>query len=582
MSDAIVQIGTQIAADLPSTSEQVAFLPIKTTGDLLAILAGGKSRSLRMLKTTCGHLGTYLNLPGDQIPFDLLCARRKGFRKFLAGRRYSENTIRSYVYQTGVLVRTARKYGWKADADVPEKWRSLLEVAGAKKIADIVRDLSLATKSPAEVTVESVEQWCAAMTQEGMLFTTVAAKRNAFWRLLCDTGWSTFNPPYLIKQSKYGVALDQLAPELEAEIQAVLKWKTAEFAKGRPKWGKIRMITAKGFQLTLTQIAGFAINIYGIQPASLVELIQKDLIEAYVEWAINERGHTGYTLQRRLGTVAALMCNHPAYASFDFNWMRSLIDSIELGDLSDRKQRKAEKYIDYAMLETIPDKIRAERVAYAKKKKKNAKKVARIAMEEFMFRWLLVLPWRQRNIREMRIGGPAPNLFKARIAPFSELDKPTWVVEEEARNSQAEFWQIKFSAKETKTGLAIHLLLPKQLIRPLEEYLTDHRPVLLDGNRTETLLLNMAGKPMRADLVEKAIGHWSLQFSGTRTTPHLFRDSVAYAWLKSHPKDFLTLTKLLWHKRVETTLSIYGARFNESSGVAAMEAWLEQRQTIAA
>ena len=199
-----------------------------------------------------------------------------------------------------------------------------------------------------------------------------------------------------------------------------------------------------------------------------------------------------------------------------------------------------------------------------------------------MMRWLLILPWRQRNLRECRIGGPAPNLFKAKLPPLSELDKPRWVVEEEARNPSAEFWQIRFSPKETKTRTAINLLLPRQLIASLEHYLAEYRPLLLRNRHTDTLFLNWAGKPMRADSVEKIIGRWSAKFCGVRTTPHLFRDAVAFAWLKEHAKDYLTLSKLLWHKNVQTTIRTYASRFNESSGVCAMEAWLDQRAATAA
>jgi integrase len=275
--------------------------------------------------------------------------------------------------------------------------------------------------------------------------------------------------------------------------------------------------------------------------------------------------------------VDAVMSHHPAYASQDFSWLKSLIDSVHLEDDAERKQRKAEKYVDYDVLEAIPGKIRVFREAYEKKRKKNIKRVARMAMEELMIRWLLILPWRQRNLRECRIGGPAPNLFKGKIPPFSELDKPAWVVEEETRNPSTEFWQIRFSPKETKTRLAIHVLLPRQLIEPLEQYLAEHRPYLVGDRNAETLFMNQSGRAMRADLVEKAIGRWTSQFAGVRTTPHLFRDAVAFKWLKAHPKDFLTLAKLLWHKNVQTTIRIYGSKFNESSGTLAMESWLEER-----
>jgi integrase len=70
----------------------------------------------------------------------------------------------------------------------------------------------------------------------------------------------------------------------------------------------------------------------------------------------------------------------------------------------------------------------------------------------------------------------------------------------------------------------------------------------------------------------------TLRHAGRRVSPHPFRDIVAYTWLKEHPKDFLTLSKMLWHSNINTTLQIYGSRFNESSGVCATESWLDGRE----
>jgi hypothetical protein len=152
------------------------------------------------------------------------------------------------------------------------------------------------------------------------------------------------------------------------------------------------------------------------------------------------------------------------------------------------------------VLEAIPGKIRAERERCEKKKKKNAKRAALLAMEELMMRWLLVLPWRQRNLRECPIIGPEPNLFKGKIPPFTELDKLLWVVEEESRNPNAEFWQIRFKPKETKTGIAVNILQPRQLIGPLEQYLAEYPPYLPAGRNTDTLFLNQVGKPIQTDI----------------------------------------------------------------------------------
>ena len=60
--------------------------------------------------------------------------------------------------------------------------------------------------------------------------------------------------------------------------------------------------------------------------------------------------------------------------------------------------------------------------------------------------------------------------------------------------------------------------------------------------------------------------------------PHLFRDVVALEWLQHHPEDYLTVSKILWHARIETTLGIYGRNFDESHGTRRMEEWLDQRE----
>ena len=68
------------------------------------------------------------------------------------------------------------------------------------------------------------------------------------------------------------------------------------------------------------------------------------------------------------------------------------------------------------------------------------------------------------------------------------------------------------------------------------------------------------------------------RYGGKSVNPHLIRDIVAFAWLKEHPKDYLTLSKILWHANINVTIKTYGSRFDESSGVCAMESWLEERE----
>jgi integrase len=579
MNCAQLQNGIEIALLVPdpSGSDKKQTLPVKTTGDLLAILQANPTRKFKFLRTVCGHLGRYLELPGDQIPLDLIEDKKCGFRPFLDSRRYTENSIRTYVNHQRSLLKTAKLHGWDPDGNPTDAWRPLLKLAVEQRITDVVRHFARSMKSPKGVTKEAVDQWGEARIREGGVYTTVAHKKNEFWRLLQTTGWITTTPIHMLKFTPYGIPLEDMPTKLREDIQTVLNWKMAPFARNRPKFGKIRAVTAKNDRLILTQLASYVVKVAGGSPQSLHDLVQQDNVEGFTEWAINERHIKGRSVQGRLAGILAIVKHHPMFAGQGFAWFKTLLDSIPLEDDSERRKRKAVKYVSYDELEAIPAKIRAFREAYEKKRKQSPTKIAQLAMEELIFRWFLVFPWRQRNLRECLVSGPAPNLFKARIPPISTLDKPHWIEEIQAEDPAAEFWQISFSPSGTKTHIPVDLFLPRHLIQPLEEYLREYRPLMLNGKDTCTLFVTPRGKRMRSDQVGKVIGHWTTLFASNRTTPHVIRDSVAYKWLKVHPMDFLTLSKILWHKNIQTTIRTYGARFNESSGACAMEEWLGQR-----
>lgn len=155
---------------------------------------------------------------------------------------------------------------------------------------------------------------------------------------------------------------------------------------------------------------------------------------------------------------------------------------------------------------------------------------------------------------------------------------PIWAAEERQKNPNVAFWQFHFTEEETKTGCAVDALIPHQLIEPLEEYLSHFRHDLVSQDDPGTLFLNEAGRPMSLNQVTSVVSDNTLRHGGRRVTPHPFRDIVSLAWLKAHPKDYLTLSKLLWHANPNEVIRTYGTLFNESSGVCAMESWLDERE----
>ena len=566
--------GSQIAQDLPtfSNTDQNP----NTLGDLMDRLQQQPPKTFPMLRTTCSILVAYQGKPADQISLDSVFSAKDGLRPFLESRKYSENSIRSYVNYVRILLNAAKEWGWQPDSSMPDAWHPLIQAGKARYCADVFRYVARQGKLPSNVTVADLDQWEAARLQLGLSLNDTKSKKRWFWRLLRDGGYAKNIPPSLMRERNFGFSMKRLPADLKDQVEEILRWKQAAYEPDRPKDGRHRAITAEALRRTVCRVLAFAVNVRGETGiTSLSQLAQKPILRHFSEWCINIRQIKGRTVQGYLHLFPSCLRRHPSYSSLDFDWLNPLLDSIPVEPESEVRMRKAAKYLEYRVIEAIPAKIHAERPIAAKQ---GIEHLSRSAMEELLMKWLIILVWRQRNIRECRVNGPTPNLYKAKIPPFAQIDKPDWAQREEQLNPEAEFWQFHFSRDETKTGKDVHALLPRPLIAPLEEYLRDYRPHLIQGVDPETLFLNRKGKPLSIDQVTDLTYELTQRHGGRRVNPHSFRDVVAFTWLKEYPKDYLTLSKILWHANINMTIRIYGSRFNESSGVCAMESWLEERE----
>lgn len=570
-----IQNGSQIASKPHESAADCAYTSPTTLSELLGILESDSPKSLPMLRSAVVKIAEFQNQRTEEISLDRVFEMRSPLRRYLKSRTYTENSIRTYVNLVSTLIQKARAAGWRPYQTLSEEWQQILAVAPKNKCTDIVRSLALLRKSPREVTSDDVDAWCENALGRGLRSIKVNRKRGAFWRLLRECGMTDYKPLSAIRAQVYKVPFEQLPQQLRMDVEQLIKWKTAEFQLGRLRGEQIRAVTANGIIEKVCQLFGYAVNVRGLSGIeSLLQLAQLDFVSDYVSWCINERGVKGVTLRTHLGRLDVAMRQHPSYKSLDLSWFKPLLESLPVEPESERRMRKAKKYLEYSDMEAIPAKIHAERLPAT-----GSRKPAEVlAMEELLFRWLLALPWRQLNIRECRIRGARPNIFKDRIPTHIPMDVPAWVRAEEQRNSEAVFWQMHFMPKETKTGREIHAVVPRPLIKPLEEYLAKFRPRLLKNGDPGTLFISRDGTSMTPHQVYYLVTSITSRHGGRSVNPHLFRDIVAFAWLKAHPKDYLTLSKILWHANINYTIKVYGSQFDESSGVCAMESWLEERE----
>jgi hypothetical protein len=95
---------------------------------------------------------------------------------------------------------------------------------------------------------------------------------------------------------------------------------------------------------------------------SLSNLITREHIAGFTGWATNECKVKGQSLSTGLGMVYAALRYNPRYAKLDLSWFENIIDQLPVESQSTVDERKARKYIPYAVAEQIPKRIRAKRM----------------------------------------------------------------------------------------------------------------------------------------------------------------------------------------------------------------------------
>jgi hypothetical protein len=451
-------------------------------------------------------------------------------------------------------------------------------VAKAVGCAGIVRYAIAQGIMPSVFSDEHLNAWGEMMLIEPRSFNYVRARKKEFRRVLIQSGLAQKLPGISHRKlCNYGVPLRTFPERLRDEVIALLDWKQAPYSEGRSRDWKIRNSTAKALKGTFERLYGFItkyneINGQHTPISSLAELVTKESVGAFIGYLLNERNLIGEGVYVRLASVCAALKQR--YKDRDLAWFRELLSGIEQSTESELWARKEATSLPYEVLVTVAERLHEKRTRTAKT---DLRQIARLVHDELLFRWFLIMVWRQRNVRECRIGSDPmrANLFKDKISSSAKINVPRWAKERLKLNPDAHFWQYSFREQETKTGRGVHSVLPRRLVDLLEEYLQYHRPILLVGSDPGTLFVNLHGRPLTGGTVNTLVGNLTLRYAQKRLTPHRFRDAFAYWWLEKHPQDYLTVSKKLWHRSVEITLDVYGCKFDESQADCRIEEYAE-------
>jgi len=129
----------------------------------------------------------------------------------------------------------------------------------------------------------------------------------------------------------------------------------------------------------------------------------------------------------------------------------------------------------------------------------------------------------------------------------------------------------RIPASEMKERLPLEFTLPAAISLILDRYLSDERPRLLRGNKTDLLWISNRGGPLRSFSLYHNVKKLGREVLGVDITPHLFRDSLATSFAIVDPEHMLAASRALGHGSLETT----NRHYNQAKMLEASKAFEE-------
>jgi integrase len=534
-----------------------------------------------MLNALAGHIAMALGRPARTIQIRELLDMKPGLRRYLEKKRFRRSSINSYVNYLRILVRKARELGWReCNPKLTSAWAEVRRATSKSDgCSEIIRYAIGNGIEPRDFTEAHVMHWAEAAVRNGRRHEYIVGVKRRFRKCVFDAGLGSKLPNLLPPRVDrvYGIPLSRFPEPLRSQVLDLLQWKVDEFPEDRPTRNKIRPISAWSLKCLLCQLFGFLVGIKGRSTGNLKELLSRNSVVEFVQWALNQRRRSGRSLRVELARIAGLTA-YPGLAGLDFSWLPKVVARLPMEPDSRARERKNRRWVPYQELAEIPNRIRSDAAAIPDLTDKARAEMGRDAL---LVALLTTLAWRQKNIREAKLGRfqDEGNISMEEIPANSIMAKPQWVQDALRTNPHQKIWQFRFGAEETKGKREARGVLPLPLVSVLQEYLDRHRPILLGAHPDPgTLFLNGRGKPFGRGDVLRLTGAVTMKYVNKRLNPHLFRDILALQYLEDCPEDFASLSQALWHGSVGVTMGFYARNFDASHGARRIQEWLEKRR----
>jgi len=117
-------------------------------------------------------------------------------------------------------------------------------------------------------------------------------------------------------------------------------------------------------------------------------------------------------------------------------------------------------------------------------------------------------------------------------------------------------YQILVEAKDVKNGVKLEALLSSRTSRIVELYITKFRKQVAP-NPTTVLFPTSSGEMRNPGDFGTSLTKTVRDATGLYLTPHVFRHFAGFLYLQANPGNYVTVQKLLGHKKIDTTIKFY-------------------------
>lgn len=233
----------------------------------------------------------------------------------------------------------------------------------------------------------------------------------------------------------------------------------------------------------------------------------------------------------------------------DWAWLRLTTNRLDSWATPSRKLRVPEQPVPVLFAIALAELERLSRTVSPKPRARQATR------DTLLVALLLACPLREHNLAIMELG-----LHLVRLGTGGEVS-----------------WHLRFEPDETKTGQALHLVVPSALTPYVDHYLAQVRPGFPGAATHAHVWPAQKGRPMAEATIYASVMSTSQRLFGTALNPHAFRTLAATLLAEASPEDALHARPLLGHRQLGTTEKHYIRACQMSAGRKVAEALQEIR-----